>query len=122
IILIYGAINLVAAILVQILFSQIASGKLEEGVSEQVARIGKNERWVATGYLAVIGIVFLAVGIWTRSAGASFVQIVATRGRDINHLMEGFKTLNKMYSLIATALLAAILAGLVFIIVQASIT
>jgi hypothetical protein len=43
---------------------------------------------------------------------------VATTGNDIHHLMDGFKTLNKMYSLIATVLVAAILAYLVLVIVK----
>ena len=68
--------------------------------------------------VTVIGVVFLCVGAWTRSAGDSFGRIVVSSGKDVGHLMEGFRLLHKMYSLIATALVAAILAYLVLVIVK----
>jgi hypothetical protein len=89
-------------------------------VREQLAKFGQRERWLITGYLTVVGVVFACVGAWTRSAGGSFGEVVETRGRDISHVMEGFSTLNKMYSLIATTLVAAILAYLVLVIVRAT--
>lgn len=119
VVLIFGALNLVNAVLVQILFAQASRGSLPEDITKELIRVEQADRWIVTCYLAVVGIVFLAVGVWTRSAGCSFAQIVTTRGRDINHLMDGFNTLNKMYSLIATTLLAAILAYLVLIAVTA---
>lgn len=120
IVLIFGVLNLVNAALIQVLFAQVDSAKIPDDVREQLAKIGRNERWIITGYLAVVGLVFVCVGVWTRSAGGSFAQIVATRGGDVNLLMKGFQTLNKMYSLIATTLVAAILAYLVLVIVKAT--
>ncbi|MCI0705009.1 MAG: hypothetical protein L0241_28450, partial [Planctomycetia bacterium] len=122
ILVIFGALNLINAFLVQILFTQLNNELVPTDVRDQLAQIGKQERWVVTGYVTVVGVVFLCVGAWTRSAGESFRQIVATSGKDVSHLMEGFKTLHKMYSLIATALVAAILAYLILIIVKAAIT
>lgn len=120
IVLIFGLLNLLNAVLVQVLFAQLDSARMPDDVRDQLAAIGRNERWVITGYLAIVGLVFLCVGLWTRSAGGSFLQITATRGRDIGHLMDGFNTLNKMYSLIATTLVAAILAYLVLVVVKAA--
>ncbi|MCS6864793.1 MAG: hypothetical protein RMJ56_18355 [Gemmataceae bacterium] len=118
ILLIFGALNLINAFLVQIVFTQLDNEAIPADIRDQLAQIGQRERWILTGYVTVVGIVFLCVGAWTRSAGESFGQIVATSGNDINHLMEGFKTLNKMYSLIATVLVAAILAYLVLVIAK----
>jgi hypothetical protein len=118
ILLIFGALNLINAFLAQIVFTQLDNEAIPAEVRDQLAQIGQRERWIITGYVTVVGIVFLCVGAWTRSAGDSFGQIVATTGNDIHHLMDGFKTLNKMYSLIATVLVAAILAYLVLVIVK----
>jgi len=116
IVLIFGLLNLINAFLIQVLFYQINNEKIPADVTEQIAKIGQRERWIITGYLTVVGAVLACVGAWTRSAGRSFSQIATTKGRDINHLMEGFKTLHKMYSLIATVMVAAILGYLVLIV------
>jgi len=118
ILLIFGLLNLINAVLIQLLFTQLGTESVPPEVRDQMTRVTSQERWVITGYVAVVGAVFLCVGLWTRSAGESFRQIVATSGKDISHLMEGFKTLHKMYSLIATTLVAAILAYLILIIVK----
>jgi hypothetical protein len=121
IVLIFGLLNLVNAILIQVLFYQISNEKIPADVMQQLANIGQQDRWILTGYLAVVGLVFVCVGYWTRSAGGSFAQIATTKGRDIGHLMEGFKTLHKMYSLIATAMVAAILGYLVLIVYKGTL-
>ena len=120
IILIFGILNLVNAVLFQVAYTQINNEKIPAEVRDELTKLGQRERWLITGYLVLVGAVFCAVGAWTRSAGGSFGEVVETRGRDINHVMDGFTTLNKMYSLIATTLVAAILAYLVLVIVRAT--
>ena len=66
--------------------------------------------------------VIVFIGAWTRSAGQSFIQIVETKGRDISYVMEGFTACHKMYSLIATVMVVAIIAYLVLVIVKATQT
>jgi hypothetical protein len=52
------------------------------------------------------------LGIWTRSAAASFQKIVDTKGNDIMHLMNALSSLYSMYSLIWTLLVLTLLAAL----------
>jgi hypothetical protein len=59
------------------------------------------------------GLFYLLMGVWTRSAGASFKKIVDTRGDDIKHLMDGMGSLHQMYSLLYTLLVIVLLAGIV---------
>jgi hypothetical protein len=118
VLLIFGALNLINAFLVQILFTQLANENVPVDVRDQLSQIGKRDRWVMTGFVTVIGIVLLCVGAWTRSAGDSFSRLAVASGKDINQLMEGFGLLHKMYSLIATALVAAIVAYLILVIVK----
>ena len=56
---------------------------------------------------------YLLLGIWTRSAAASFQKIVDTQGNDIRNLMEGMGALHSMYSLLYTLLVIVLLAGIV---------
>jgi hypothetical protein len=118
VLVIFGVLNLLNAVLVQVMFAQLTSDKVPAEVKEQFGQLGQRERWIFTGYFAIAGLVLLAVGVWTRSAGGSFQNIVATAGRDIGHLMDGLGSLAKMYSLIATVIVAAILAYLVLIVVK----
>jgi hypothetical protein len=53
---------------------------------------------------AIIGLAmlfFLVLGSWTSRSAQAFGQIVATRGRDINHLMDALNNLRKMYGLLS---------------------
>jgi len=120
ILLVFGLINLAQAIMFQVVFHQIQSESLDVELKDKLVSIDKRERWIITGYLVVVGAVLACAGAWTRSAGVSFAEIVKTSGKDVSHLMEGFKTLNKMYSLMATVLVAAILACVVLIVWRAS--
>lgn len=117
--IIFGFLNLLNAFLFQILYIQMNNDKVPQEVRDQLAQISTRDRWIITGYLTIVGAVFACAGVWTRQAGGAFSQIVTTRGRDIGHLMQGFTSLNKMYSLIATVLVAAILATLVLTIYRA---
>lgn len=69
--------------------------------------------WGVFIQLAVAGLIFFMVGIWTRSAAASFKDIVATAGRDISHLMNALTALYKMYSLLFTIIIVTLLASLI---------
>ncbi len=46
--------------------------------------------------LTILSIVF---GVWTNSVSYSFRQMVETSGKDINILMDAFKTLKQVYAL-----------------------
>lgn len=52
--------------------------------------------------------VTLLSGVWTRTAGDSFAQVVHTKGDDINHLMNALHNLRKLYSLMYWLLLIAL--------------
>jgi hypothetical protein len=116
ILLIFGLLNLVAAILIQVAFHQIGTENIDVAIRDRLVEISARDRWIITGYLTVVGAVLACVGAWTRSAGGSFARITTTKGSDVSHLMEGFQTQHKMYSLMATALVAAILAYVVLLV------
>jgi hypothetical protein len=56
------------------------------------------------------GLVYAAVGIWTRQGAAEFRKIVDTRGSDITHLMNALDSLHKLYSLIYTIIMVVLVA------------
>lgn len=58
---------------------------------------------------AASGLIFTLLGVWTRAAAASFRGIVATTGRDVSHLMNGLGALHKMYSLLYTLVVVALI-------------
>ena len=47
----------------------------------------------------ITGVIFIAIGIWTRKAGNSMAEIVDTEGHDISHLMNAITNLGKLYNL-----------------------
>jgi hypothetical protein len=71
--------------------------------------------WGIAINLGVVGLFYLLMGVWTRSAGDSFLNIVTTRGSDITHLMNGLRSLHSMYSLLYTLLVVTLLFGLISI-------
>src|SRR5581483_10626003 len=48
-----------------------------------------NQLWGFVINAGAVGLIYLLLGVWTRSAAASFQQIVRTRGSDITNLMNG---------------------------------
>ena len=74
-----------------------------------------SQLWAVTLQAVASGLIFLLIGLWTRSAGAEFRQIVDTAGHDIGHLMRALGSLHKMYSLLYTLIIFGILALLVSI-------
>lgn len=49
--------------------------------------------------LLISGILYVAIGIWTRSAGAEFAAIASTHGADRTHLFGALHNLKKFYTL-----------------------
>jgi hypothetical protein len=72
----------------------------------------------------VSGAVYLAIGLWTRKAAASFSEIVDTEGSDVDHLMGALGQLLKLYRLqywmIMIILVVAVLAFVVSIFAEFS--
>jgi hypothetical protein len=56
---------------------------------------------------ALMGGLYIFIGIWTKSAAESIQNIVNTEGNDIDHLMNAVKDLNKLYNLQKWGLIAA---------------
>jgi hypothetical protein len=96
-----------------------AREKLPEDMRKQAADYSldklpaNNHLWGLAINAAVVGVFYLLMGVWTRSAGASFQKIVDTRGSDITHLMNGMGSLHSMYSLIYILLILVLLFGLI---------
>ena len=60
---------------------------------------------------AVIGGVYIVMGIWTKGAAQSIRNIVNTEGNDIDHLMSAVKDLGKFYALVKWLLIVGIVLG-----------
>lgn len=110
---VFGAVYLLSAVSVLLLILQDRQ-VLEKIPAYVTARVpGHNYLWGIVLQMAVAGGVFLAIGLWTRSAAASFRDIVATTGRDISNLMAALDAMHKMYALLATLIIATVVASLV---------
>jgi hypothetical protein len=74
-----------------------------------------NHLWgIAIGN-AINGLLYLLIGVWTRTAAGSFRLIVETKGTDISLLMSALSALNKMYTLIYTLIMVGLLVLIVSI-------
>jgi hypothetical protein len=69
--------------------------------------------------LVVLGVVHLALGFWTRRAGAEFLAVARTRDADMGHLLHALGHLKKAYTLIYWWALLAM--GLLLVSLVASI-
>lgn len=65
--------------------------------------------------VGVVGVFYMLMGSWTRSASGSFKQIVTTQGQDISHLMNALASLHSMYSLVYTLLVVTLIFVVVFL-------
>jgi hypothetical protein len=74
-----------------------------------------SQLWILALQAGISGLIFLLIGLWTRSAAADFQKIVTTTGNDISHLMNALGSLHKMYSLLYTLIVVGILAFVVSI-------
>jgi hypothetical protein len=75
----------------------------------------KNYLWGIALNTGVVGLFYLLMGVWTRSAAEGFKKIVSTQGQDISHLMNALGSLHSMYALVYTLLVVTLIAGLVFL-------
>ena len=95
-----------------------AREKLPDDVKKQAEEYSleklpaNNHLWGIAINIGVVGLFYLLMGVWTRSAGTSFQKIVTTQGSDITHLMNGLQSLHSMYSLLYTLLVVTLLLGL----------
>jgi hypothetical protein len=130
-----GVINLLMALLVVVAvyrdrlpadwkaktsdYLQKARDKLPADVKKQAEDYSleklppNNHLWGIALNLGFVGLFYLLMGVWTRSAGASFQKIVATQGSDITNLMNGLGSLHSMYSLLYTLLVVVLVFGLI---------
>jgi hypothetical protein len=58
----------------------------------------------------ITGVLYVLIGVWTRSAGQSLRSIVDTEGNDISHLMDAIGNLGKLYLLQKWLVILAIIA------------
>jgi hypothetical protein len=113
-----GVLNLVSALMLLVFVFQ---DRLPAEVLEQIPAEARAELppadflWGLIIQGATMGLIFLLLGAWTRAAAASFRDIAETAGRDISHLMDAVGSLHKMYRLMYTLIIVALivfLAGL----------
>jgi hypothetical protein len=69
-------------------------------------------------FLAGIAVLFMAMGVWTSRAGAAMRQIVATTGRDMEHLMSGLSLLNNIFGAIGGFIKAMVFLTLLALILN----
>lgn len=114
-----GVINLIAALLlvVGIYRHRLPADWVDKAPQEVKTHLNtlppNNMLWGFAISAGVGGLIYLLIGVWTRSAAASFGKIATTQRSDITNLMEGLGSLHKMYSLIYTLLMIALLAFLI---------
>jgi hypothetical protein len=87
--------------------------RIPEDTLRQIAP--PSQLWAIVLQAMASGLIFLLIGLWTRSSAAEFQKIVATTGQDISHLMNALGSLHKMYSLLYTLIIFGILAFLLVI-------
>jgi hypothetical protein len=90
--LILGALLIFMALSGQ---APIATTQPPAGGTATTGRLGVEH---SIGYI-IGGIIYLAMGGWTRNGAAAFRRIVDTEGSDIPHLMEAATNLRKVYTL-----------------------
>jgi hypothetical protein len=69
---------------------------------------------------ALVGSLYIVIGVWTKSAAQSIQNIVNTEGNDIDHLMNAVKDLNKLYSLQKWLMIVAIVLAVLGVIAMAA--
>lgn len=95
------------------------------GLIVSISRLGVQGPLVGTMLLlAAAALIYLSLGWWFRSSAESFIDVVATQGKDVDHLMVALNQLRKPFSLIRTLIVAyaiLILVGLL-VVLFASLT
>jgi hypothetical protein len=133
-----GVINLIIALLVVVAifrdripadwkakskeYMEKAKEKLPDDLKKQADEYsldkvpaGNHSLWGIAINVGIVGLFYLLMGVWTRSAGESFEKIATTQGSDITNLMNGLNSLHKMYSLLYTLLVVTLVFGLIAI-------
>jgi hypothetical protein len=113
---VFGVLYLISSlILLVIIFQAHLPAEVTQSIPEDYRRKVPtgNYLWGILIQTALAGLIFLMIGLWTRSSAASFQQIVDTTGRDIGHLMNALGSLHRMYSLIYTLIVITLLAFVV---------
>jgi hypothetical protein len=115
---ILGVVNLILGLLLLVYafrdqLPADALRRIPEDTLKQLPPPG--QLWAVALQAVASGLIFLLIGVWTRSAAGEFRQIVDTAGHDIGHLMSALGSLHKMYSLLYTLIIFGILAFLVSI-------
>ena len=96
-------VRVVKMMIAPIVFCTIVTGITSLTDSRKIGRtLGKS-----------LGLFYVLMGVWTRTAGASFQKIVDTQGSDITHLMNALGSLHSMYSLIYTLLVVVLIFGVI---------
>ncbi len=111
-----GILNLLSALLLLLfVFQDRLPADMLQRIPEEVRKQMPPTAYL-WGYLlqvAAVGLIFLLLGVWTRSSASSFHQIVDTSGRDISHLMEALDSLRRMYALLYSLIVVTLLVFLV---------
>jgi hypothetical protein len=76
--------------------------KISQGHLTAPSGVAEWLKWLPAASLAISALIFMAVGAWSRSAGASFLKIVTTQNRDIWHLGNALSAMYSMFSLLNT--------------------
>jgi hypothetical protein len=129
--IVVGVLNVIVAslVVVAVFRERIPQNWVDQLPAETKAKVeeqknklpANNHLWGIALNVGVVGLFYLVMGVWTRTAAGSFQQIVDTQGRDISHLMNALSALHSMYALVYTLLVVTILLGLaalVLILVQ----
>jgi hypothetical protein len=119
---IVGVINVAIAVLVVVAVfrDRVPQSWIDQLPSETKAKVEEQKDklpinshlWGIAINAGVVGLFYLVMGVWTRSAGDSFQKIVQTQGSDISHLMNALSSLHSMYALVYTLLMVTLLLGL----------
>jgi hypothetical protein len=113
-----GVVNLLLGVLllVYVFRDQLPAEALRRIPEDTLKQIAPpSQLWAIIVQVMASGLIFLMIGLWTRSAAAEFRQIVDTTGHDISHLMHALGALHRMYSLLYTLIIVGILALLIAI-------
>ena len=93
------------------------------GLIVSISRLGVQGPLVGTMLLlAAAALIYVSLGWWFRSSAESFIDVVGTQGRDIDHLMTALNELRKPFSLIRTLVVAyaiLVLVGLLVVLFAA---
>jgi hypothetical protein len=119
-----GALNILLGVLVLLAIyrSRVPQSWLDqlpqamknaEGGPVQLTLPPNNQLWGIVINAGVVGLFYLLMGSWTRSAAEDFQKIVDTQGRDISHLMNALASLHSMYALVYTLVMVTLLISLV---------